>query len=275
MAWSVQVRGPACHGSKVTRRIDASLGPPAHVGIRGRMHNDVMALLFRIVFGIHVLAGAMALLVFWIPLVTKKGGRTHRAFGWVYVAAAATVAVTGIGSAVRLVVEGSGLGPHRGRPWAGIFLVYVGLFAAESALLGVLALRPRARLTRLGRPADLIPPLILVAGGVLLAAFGVAQERLLVVLFAALGVAQGVAHLRAWRAPSSSREGRVLAHMGAMGTSCITTLTAFVVVNAPRLGMRRFDPSVWFVPIVLLGLGLTILRRRRAKRLANGDAPLE
>jgi hypothetical protein len=84
----------------------------------------------------------------------------------------------------------------------------------------------------------------------LLAAFGVAQERLLVVLFAAFGVAQGVAHLRAWRTLSSSREGRVLAHLGGMGTSCITTLTAFFVVNAPRLGMRRFDPSVWFAPVI-------------------------
>jgi hypothetical protein len=234
-----------------------------------------MALLFRILFGIHILAGAVALLVFWIPLVTKKGGRAHRAFGWVYVAAAGTVAVTGIGGAIRLVVEGSGAGPHPGRAWVGIFLVYVGVFAAESALLGVRALRPRARRTSLGPPVDLIPPLILVAGGVLLAALGIAQERLLVVLFAALGVAQGVAHLRAWRTPSSSREGRVFAHLGAMGTSCITTLTAFVVVNAPRLGMRRFDPSVWFVPIVLLGVGLTILRRRYAKRLATGDARLE
>jgi len=244
------------------------------VAIRGRVHNGVMALLLRIVFGVHIVAGAVALLVFWIPLVTRKGGRTHRAFGWVYVAAAATVAVTGIGSAVRLVVERSGGGPHRGRPWAGIFLVYVGLFAAESALLGVRALGPRARLTRLGRAIDLIPPLLLVVGGVLLAAFGIAEGRLLLVLFAALGAAQGVGHLSAWRTPSPSRERRLLSHIGAMGTSCITTLTAFVVVNAPRLGLRRFDPSVWFVPIVLLGLGLTILRRRYAKRLANGDPRL-
>ena len=243
------------------------MGRPAHVAIREQVHNGVMALLLRFLFGVHIVAGAVALLVFWIPLVTKKGGRTHRAFGWVYVAAAATVAVTGIGSAVRLVVEASG--PHRGRAWAGLFLVYVGLFAAESALLGVRALGPKARLTGSGRLVDLIPPLLLSAGGVFLAALGIAEGRLLVVLFATLGVAQGLAHIRAWRTPSPSREGQLLAHLGAMGTSCITTVTAFVVVNAPRLGMRRFDPIVWFVPIVLLGLGLTILRRHHARRLVT------
>lgn len=234
---------------------------------------DVMALLFRIFFDLHVLAGAVALLVFWIPLVTKKGGRTHRAVGWVYVAAAATVAVTGSGSAARLVVEG--LGPHPERARAGIFLVYVGVFAADSALLGVRALRPKVRPDRWGHAIELSPAVLLVAGGVALAAFGIVQSRLLFVLFAALGVGQGMVHFRAWRTPPSNREGRLLAHLGAMGTSCITTLTAFVVVNGPRLGMRRLDPRLWFVPIVLLGLGLMRLRRVYAKRLAKGDALLE
>jgi len=234
---------------------------------------DVMALLFRLLFDLHVLAGAVALLVFWIPLVTKKGGRTHRTVGWVYVAAAATVAVTGSGSAARLVVEG--IGPHPERARAGIFLVYVGVFAAESALLGVRALRPKVRPNLWGHAIDLSPAVLLVAGGVALAAFGIVQSRLLFVAFAALGVGQGMAHFRAWRTPPSNRKGRLLAHLGAMGTSCITTLTAFVVVNGPRLGMRRFDPRLWFVPIVLLGLGLMLLRRAYAKRLAKGDALLE
>ena len=81
---------------------------------------------------------AAALLVFWIPLVTRKGGRTHRRAGWAYVTAAAIVAVTGIASAGRLMVYDRR--PHAWR--GGLFLVYVGLFAAESALIGARALRP-------------------------------------------------------------------------------------------------------------------------------------
>jgi len=230
-----------------------------------------MALIFRIVLGIHIIAGAAALLVFWIPLVTRKGGRTHRRGGWAYVTAAAIVAVTGIASAGRLVV-------HEPRPHAwrgGVFLVYVGLFAAESALLGARALRRRTPADGMPHAIDLVPPLLLVAGGVALVAFGVFQGQLLFVLFAALGVAQGGMHLRSLLTHRKNREGRLLAHMSAMGTSCITTLTAFIVVNAPRLGMRRFDPRLWAVPIVVLGLGLAILRRHYAKRFAQGGAPPE
>jgi hypothetical protein len=229
----------------------------------------LMALIFRIVLGLHIIAGAAALLAFWIPLVTRKGGRTHRRAGWVYVTAAAIVAVTGIAGAGRLIVYDPR--PHAWR--AGIFLVYVGLFAAESALLGVRALRPQTRADSVQNAVDLVPSLLLVAGGVALVAFGVFQARLLFVLFAALGVGQGAMHLRSWRTHRKNREGRLLAHMSAMGTSCITTLTAFIVVNAPRLGMRTFDPRLWALPIVALGLGLAVVRRHYAKRFAQGGAP--
>jgi hypothetical protein len=227
----------------------------------------VMALILRIVLGIHIIAGAAALLVFWIPLVTRKGGRTHRRAGWAYVTAAAIVAVTGIAGAGRLIVYE----PHAWR--GGIFLVYVGLFAAESALLGARALRPQTRADSVPSAVDLVPPILLVAGGVALVAFGVFQARLLFVLFAALGVGQGAMHLRSWLTQRKNRDGRLLAHMTAMGTSCITTLTAFVVVNAPRFGMRRFDPRLWAVPIVVLSLGLAMVRRHYAKRFAQGGAP--
>jgi hypothetical protein len=231
----------------------------------------VMVVIFRIVLGLHIIAGAAALLVFWIPLVTRKGGRTHRRAGWAYVTAAAIVALTGIASAGRLVAA-----PPRPHAWrAGIFLVYVGLFAAESALLGARALRQPKPADSVRRAVELVPPLLLVAGGVGLMAFGVSQGRLLFVLFAALGIGQGAMHLRSWFTHRRNREGRLLAHMSAMGTSCITTLTAFVVVNAPRFGMRRFDARLWAVPIVVLALGLAILRRHYAKRFANGGAPPE
>jgi cytochrome c-type biogenesis protein CcmH/NrfF len=54
--------------------------------------------------------------------------------------------------------------------------------------------------------------------------------------------------------------------MGGMGTSCITTLTAFVVVNARRLGMHTFDVGLWATPIVVLGIGLTLWRRAYVRR---------
>jgi hypothetical protein len=228
----------------------------------------VMALVFQRVLAIHIAAGAVALLVFWVPLVTKKGGRTHRRVGWVYVAAAATLAVTALLLCIPLVSDGS---PRRWR--AGLFLAYVGGLAGASAQLGVRALLTKGRTGASRSAIDLVPPLLLVAGGVALAAFGVGHSALLFVLFAGLGVVLGVAHLRFWLTPPVHGREWFLAHMSGMGTSCITTITAFVVVNAQHLGMRTFDVRLWAAPIIVLAVGLTIWRRYYARRFARAGAP--
>src|SRR4051812_5620325 len=126
-----------------------------------------MERLFRVLLAVHIAAGAVSLLVFAVPLVTKKGGRAHRRVGWVYVAAAATVAVTGLLSCIPLVSSGS---PFRFR--AGIFLAYVSVLAGASVQFGVRALRTKARFGPSRAAIDLVPPLVLVAGGLALATFG-------------------------------------------------------------------------------------------------------
>jgi uncharacterized membrane protein len=226
-----------------------------------------MALLFQSVLAVHIAAGAVALLVFWVPLVTKKGGRTHRRVGWVYVAAAGTLAVTGFLLCIQLVSS-----PLRWR--AGIFLAYVSVLAGASAQFGVRALGTKGRARASRGAIDLVPPLLLVAGGVALAAFGIQRSMVFYVLFAALGVVLGLSQLRFWLTPPAHEHAWFLAHMGGMGTSCITTVTAFVVVNARSFGMRTFDPALWACPIAVLAVGLTIWRRYYARRFTGAGTEL-
>jgi cytochrome c-type biogenesis protein CcmH/NrfF len=57
-----------------------------------------------------------------------------------------------------------------------------------------------------------------------------------------------------------------------MGTSCITTVTAFVVVHARPFGMHTFDLALWAGPIAVLAVGLTIWRGYYARRFTRNDA---
>jgi len=227
-----------------------------------------MALLFQSVLAVHLAAGAVALSVFWVPLVTKKGGRTHRRAGWAYVVAAATLAITGFLLCIQLVSSG---GPWRWR--AGVFLAYVSVLAGASAQFGVRALRTKGRARASRGAVDLVPPLLLVAGGVALAALGIHRSMVLYVLFAALGMALGLSQLRFWLAPPAHGRAWFLAHMSGMGTSCITTVTAFFVVNARSFGMRTFDLPLWAGPIAVLAFGLTMWRRYYARRFTGKGAP--
>src|SRR5271156_5531199 len=104
-----------------------------------------MMIAFKLALWIHVLAGTVALSVFWLPLVTKKGGLAHRRVGWVYVVAAATIALTTF-------------------------------------------LRSKGRTTASRDPVDLLPPALLVAGGVALTAYALQKGVVLFGVFAALGM---------------------------------------------------------------------------------------
>jgi hypothetical protein len=53
-----------------------------------------MASLFQSLRWVHITAGSIALILFWIPAITRKGGRTHTRVGWFYVACMSVVVVT-------------------------------------------------------------------------------------------------------------------------------------------------------------------------------------
>lgn len=62
---------------------------------------------FSVLKAAHIIAGAIALLVLFIPMLTKKGGNVHRKVGWVFVAAMAVGALTAVAMTIITLVEPS------------------------------------------------------------------------------------------------------------------------------------------------------------------------
>jgi uncharacterized membrane protein len=223
-----------------------------------------MMLAFKIALWVHILAGAVAITVFWLPLVLKKGGALHRRVGWVYVGAAATIAITGFITCARMLTDDN---PRNDR--TAVFLAYVGVLAAASAQFGVRAVRTKRRTGPSKSLVDLAPPVLLLGGGAALAAFGIREGVTLHVLFALLGIALGSAQLRFWVRAPETRTAWFLEHMSGMGVSCITTVTAFLVVNAHRFGLGPFDLVVWIAPGVVGGLAISVWRRYYEQRFSR------
>ncbi len=232
---------------------------------RVRAHPLCMMVVFKIALWIHVVAGTVALSVFWLPLVTKKGGLAHRRVGWVYVVAAGTIALTAFIRCAKLLTDAN---PANDR--AGIFLAYIGVLAWANAQLGVRALRSKGRTTASRDPIDLLPPVLLVAGGVALAAYALREGVVLFGIFAALGMTLGTTQLRFWLRAPATRTAWFLAHMSGMGGSCITTVTAFLVVNAHNFGLGTFNIVVWVAPGMMGGVGLSVWRRYYERRFDRG-----
>jgi uncharacterized membrane protein len=216
----------------------------------------------------HIAAGVVALTSFWIPLVARKGGPLHRRAGWVYVSAMWVAASSAWGvCAFRLLDD------DEANDSAALFLLFVGVLAANSAFVGIRVLRTKKRTEPQRSPLDLAGPLLLLLGSCGLAGLGLRQLSVLFLAFAALGGLLSVGQLRFWLRPPVTRMDWWYEHMTNMLTACIGTVTAFLVVNVPHLGLKEYELFFWLAPGVLGAVGISVWRRRyRSKFEARPQA---
>jgi uncharacterized membrane protein len=216
-----------------------------------------MAAVFRLV---HISAGVLALLTFWIPLVARKGGRLHRNVGRIYAWSMGVVAVSALGIVIARLSDAD-----RANDASAIFLGYIALLSFSSARIGIRALRTRARTTASRAARDLALPLVVIVCGLGMAGRAIACGAPLFGVFAGLGIISSVMDLRFWlRAPAKGDF--LLQHINGMGASCIATVTAFVVVNAPRLGIPDGNFLIWVTPGVIGGVALGRTLRKYASQ---------
>lgn len=224
--------------------------------------------LYRFALTLHILGGTLALLSFWLPLVARKGGPLHRRAGWVYVAAMALLAVTG------MYISGwrALWGVPAQRPF-NVFLVFVGLLSASAATMGLRVLRAKGRTGVHRHPFDLGLSALLLLASLSLMLYGLRARVPLLVGFGPVGVLTGAGQLYYWLRPPTTRLHWWFEHMGSMGGSTIAVVTAFLVINAPRLGLQTFGLGVWLAPALVGIVAFRLWNRYYRRRFAAAAAP--
>jgi len=213
---------------------------------------------------LHIAIGILAFFVVPVPLLAAKGSKLHVSFGRVYTWAMAALAATGVPLAAR------GLFFHDpARRANALFLFFIALLASDNAWVGVRAIRAYRGGSSSARALDLAAPSLLLAGSVGLGALGLWRGAVLHVFFALLGTLLALGQLRAARRPARTRTEAIVRHIGGMGVSCITTLTAFLVTNARYvLHLGPFNLFVWITPAVLGAIAIGVAQRAWRARLS-------
>ena len=221
----------------------------------GRMDRMMTSLL-----AVHIAAGSVALASMFVPLVTRKGGLTHRRAGWVFVAAMATV------SATALVLSGYRIffDPRPEARDFGLFLFFVAVLTASAVSAGVRVLRFKNRTSARVHWWDTGLPALLTVSSVALAGYGIWSGQVLLVAFSAIGLLTGAGSLRYWLRPPSSPMHWWFEHMGSMLGGCIAAVTAFLVVSGDSFGI--WPMAAWLAPSVIgsltIGIWTTYYKRR-------------
>lgn len=220
--------------------------------------------LFTVLVLLHVAAGSIGLVAFWVPVVTRKGGPAHRRWGRI-----GARALMAAGTLAILMALLSLYGPEQRLPmirdralFAGLFgwmMLYLGLLTITFADYGLTVARARQNRAALRGPRMTAIFALTGLAAVNCAAQGWRLGQPLMMLVAAIGLtamSTQLAHI--WRARPGPRA-YVAEHFRALIGMGISAYTAFLSVGLIRLVPDHvFNPVIWAVPSIV---GVALIAR--------------
>ena len=240
--------------------------------------------LFEALVIIHVIAGTIGLVAFWVPISTRKGAKNHRKGGKLacYGFMVAGLLAVAMGLISLFVMTGRHPEIADRALYEGLFgwmMVYLGMLTIGFADYGLAVVKHSRRREALRAPRYQSVMGAVVAAALACGVYGFTIKEPLMMAVATLGVASmAIQQVFVWRgslpyliepAPTAyiGEHFRALIGMG------ISAYTAFMSVGLIRLVPEHvFNPVIWAVPSVI-GVSLIILfthkSKQRAKRAAN------
>jgi hypothetical protein len=216
---------------------------------------------------LHILAGTIALLLFWTAAFLRKGKQPHRLVGRGYLIAMVSIMLTAVPLAMGAF--------QRGKPVQGTFLLYLIVITASAAWLAWRAIREKHHFERYtGAIYRTLAWGNLISGAIVLAT-GLRFDAFLLTGFSFVGLITGAFMLRFTARSPGERTWWLKEHYGAIVGCGIATHVAFL-----SLGLQRLLPPEWngatlqfafFAPL-LVGLSARVWLDRKYGGKRRGRA---
>ncbi len=228
--------------------------------------------LFKLLIGAHIVFGATGLLAFWVPVLSRKGGRNHRRWGKVF---ATMMLITGsIATAMSTltILDPVGTHPHLTQPheWIraifGWMMLCLAVLTVNLAWYGWECIRNHTnhRANRAGLNVGLQVLLVLASGVV--AYEGWQLQLPLMYGVTVLGFATVATNLYFMLHPAPHPQAWLKEHIKASVGAGISVYTAFFAFGAVRTFPElALSPFLWAVPLVV-GLALILYHRHAVSR---------
>lgn len=215
-------------------------------------------------FYLHIAVGSCALLLFWVPVFTKKGNLDHKRFGRYFCWAMYTVATSGlIMSSMDLIMPltthapGATMSEERAISFAAevrnlaVFLFSLSILVLSSTRQGWLSILHRDDRAPLRTPIHNALLLSLVAVGATLGIYGLNSGSVLFMIFGVLQIVTGVSSLRYNYKEELSPKEWWIEHLRGLIGSGIGAYTAFFVFGGRRIFEALFQDAAADISIVL------------------------
>ncbi|TSJ65040.1 DUF2306 domain-containing protein [Allobacillus sp. SKP2-8] len=227
-------------------------------------------MLFQFVLWIHVIAGFTAILVLWVPILTKKGNKLHRKSGWIFVVSMTIISFSAIYmGCYRLLSTPPIEAETRSFSW---FLIYIAILSGASVWYGLRVLRFKRRKGAHRQSIDLTFTLALLTSSFAIMVYGWSVEFPLLQYFPIIGLFLGGAQFIYWIPVPKIRFHWVVEHISGMLASSIAAITAFVVFGAPRLlQVESVSLLIWFLPTIIFTPMIILFSRHYGQKFAGNS----
>lgn len=217
-----------------------------------------MELIAKILLGLHISAGSVSLILFWIPAFAKKGGKLHNQVGRIYyftmlfvVLTAFLLSMYDIFLANKLVM--------------GLALLFLSFLTLSPLWSGVDAIQQKKQLSQRSKHIRLVLELILLIYGIVLLAIGLYYNVILIMIFGITGILVGQQNVRIF-AKKEPAYNWFDTHMSGMIISGSAAYTAFFAFGARSLfGFLQGTPWIvlpWVMPTIIALVVVNVLRKK-------------
>lgn len=243
-----------------------------------------------LIVAFHIVAGALSLLLFWVPTLTKKGGKIHRQYGDYYIKAMLFTSISGVISSSMALInplviyptipEGFESAEHftaflRGQY---TFLLMLSFLVWNNVRHSVAVLEVKKHLSKLRTVSYLWLPVTLLVVASIALYQGITYGIILTCIFAPIALFNAIGILRYVFQKDMVAGKWVTEHIGHIIGSGIGAYTAFFAFGGRTLfeGIPSLQIASWVLPS-LIGVPFSIwlsckykpkaaIKRRQAER---------
>lgn len=227
----------------------------------------------------HIGIGLIAIIVFWIPIATRKGSRLHRKAGTIYSWAMYAVACSAFIMCLMVLFDPIGvrvpsrdLDPERASQIAGrsrqfaMFLLMLSLLVTSGLRHGLLALTLKTNPDAFRSPVHKTLVASLGIMGIVVGFAGYQAGSLLLMIFAVISVSASFSLIKDIRKRVFSRKEALYAHFNGLIGTGVGAYTAVFAFGGSRLLSQfltgQWQVIPWVAPAIIGTIAISWLKRR-------------
>ncbi|RUO26020.1 hypothetical protein CWE09_04650 [Aliidiomarina minuta] len=223
------------------------------------------------------MTGSMALVAFWVPLITRKGRRTHRVVGLVFAYSMMVTALTAIVLASIHLLFPSVIQAdtaelrHEQYLFLGWMMLYLGVLALVLIMFGLKAVRNKGRYHLYKTPSILFMHGVLALLALWIFYLGWSERRVLLIGVAFIAFLMVPGNIRFILQKPGAKSGGLrrewlYQHFSSMIGAGIAGYSAFLSFGAAMyLPTQTFNPFLWTIPTIL-GVSFMLWLAKRQPR---------